>query len=126
MQASIIKLLTVQIKESTSLFSTPVYLPPGQKKSGVSGHNNKEERILLGNIRSEEKRRVRFNRKHANDLFLKFSLHDKLLAETVHTVDTEKIVAEKLAERFPDTSEVVFQSQILNHEYGEVLVGALQ
>jgi hypothetical protein len=101
-------------------------LPPGQKKSGLSGHNNKERRILLGNIRSEEKRRVRFNRKHANDLFLKFSLHDKLLAETVHTVDTEKIVAEKLAERFPDTSEVVFQSQILNHEYGEVLVGALQ
>ena len=80
----------------------------------------------MGNIRSEAKRRVRFNRKHANDLFLKFSLHDKLLAETVHTVDTEKIVAEKLAERFPDTSEVVFQSQILNHEYGEVLIGALQ
>ena len=57
----------------------------------------------MGNIRSEEKRRVRFNRKHANDLFLKFSLHDKVLAETVHTVDTEKIKAEKLVERFPYT-----------------------
>jgi hypothetical protein len=60
----------------------------------------------LGNIRSEEKRRVRFNRKHTNDLFLKFNLHDKLLAETVHTVDAENIVAEKLAERFPDASKV--------------------
>ena len=35
-----IKLLTVQIKERASQFSTPLYLPPGQKKRGVSGHIN--------------------------------------------------------------------------------------
>jgi hypothetical protein len=32
------KLLTFQIKGSNTQFSTPLYLPPGQKKSGVSGH----------------------------------------------------------------------------------------
>jgi len=32
-----IKLLTVQIKETATQFSTPLYLPPGQKKRGVSG-----------------------------------------------------------------------------------------
>jgi len=37
-----VKFLTVQIKASPSQFSTPLYLPPGQKKSGVSGHNNDE------------------------------------------------------------------------------------
>jgi len=47
-QASIIKLLTVQIKETTSQFSTPLYLPPGQKKRGVSGHNNKEREDFVG------------------------------------------------------------------------------
>ncbi len=118
--------LTVQIKNQYCSFQLPYTCHQGRKRAAYQGTIAKKERILLGNIRSEEKRRVRFNRKHANDLFLKFSLHDKLLAETVHTVDTEKIVAEKLSERFPDTSEVVFQSQILNHEYGEVLVGALQ
>jgi hypothetical protein len=35
-----IKLLTVQIKGSNTQFSTPSYLPPGQKKRGVSGHIN--------------------------------------------------------------------------------------
>jgi hypothetical protein len=34
------KLLTVQIKETASQFSTPLYLPPVQKKRGVSGHIN--------------------------------------------------------------------------------------
>jgi len=33
-----VKFLTVQIKESASQFSTPLYLPPGQKKRGVPGH----------------------------------------------------------------------------------------
>jgi hypothetical protein len=37
----IIKFLTVQIKETASQFSTPLYLPPEQKKRGVSGHNKK-------------------------------------------------------------------------------------
>jgi hypothetical protein len=36
----IVKLLTVQIKGSNTQFSTPLYLPPGQKKRGVSGHSN--------------------------------------------------------------------------------------
>jgi len=30
-----------QIKGSNKQFSTPLYLPPGQKKCGVSGHNKK-------------------------------------------------------------------------------------
>jgi hypothetical protein len=39
-----VKLLTVQIKETTSQFSTLSYLPSGQKKSGISGHNNYKKR----------------------------------------------------------------------------------
>jgi hypothetical protein len=35
-----IEFLTVQIKERALQFLTPLYLPPGQKKSGVSGHTN--------------------------------------------------------------------------------------
>jgi len=38
-------LLTVQIKERESQFSNPLYMPPGQKKSGVSGHNNYKKRV---------------------------------------------------------------------------------
>jgi len=37
-QSLIVKLLTVQIKETSSQFSTPLYLPPGQKKRGIPGH----------------------------------------------------------------------------------------
>jgi hypothetical protein len=39
-QELIVKLLAVQIKGSNTQFSTPLYLPPGQKKSGASGHIN--------------------------------------------------------------------------------------
>jgi len=35
-----VNFLTVQIKEIASQFSIPLYLPPGQKKRGVSGHIN--------------------------------------------------------------------------------------
>jgi hypothetical protein len=59
-------------------------------------------------------------------LFLKHSFHDRLLAETVHTRETEKIVSDVLAREYPTVPEVVFQSQVLNHIYGEVLVGAIQ
>jgi hypothetical protein len=58
-------------------------------------------------------------------LFLKYSFHDRLLAETVHTCETEKI-ADVLAKEYSSVPEAVFQSQVLNHVYGEVLVGAIQ
>ena len=80
----------------------------------------------MGNLRSPEKRQKRYNKRDANNLFLKYSFHDRLLAETVHTVETEKIVAEILAKEYPYVPEAVFQSQVLNHVYGEVLVGAIQ
>jgi hypothetical protein len=80
----------------------------------------------MGNLRSSEKKQKRYNRRDANSLLLKYSFHDRLLAETVHTRETEKIVAEALAKTYPSVSEVVFQSQVLNHVYGEVLAGAIQ
>ena len=80
----------------------------------------------MGNLRSTEKKQKRFNRRDANNLFLKYSFHDRLLAETVHTRETEKIVSEVLARKYPNVPEAVFQSQVLNHDYGEVLVGAIQ
>ena len=80
----------------------------------------------MGNLRSPEKRQKRYRRQDANNLFLKYSYHDRLLAETVHTRETEKIVSEVLAREYPSVPEAVFQSQVLNHIYGEVLVGAIQ
>ena len=80
----------------------------------------------MGNLRSPEKRQKRYNRRDANNLFLKYSYHDRLRAETVNTTETEKIVSKVLAEEYPNVPEVVFQSQVLNHVYGEVLVGAIQ
>jgi hypothetical protein len=79
----------------------------------------------MGNLRSTEKRQKRYNRRDANNLFLKYSFHDRLRAETVHTTETEKIVSKVLAEEYPSVPEAVFQSQVLNHVYGEVLVGAI-
>jgi hypothetical protein len=79
----------------------------------------------MGNLRSTEKRQKRYNRRDANNLFLKYSYHDRLRAETVHTTETEKIVSKVLAEEYPGVPEAVFQSQVLNHDYGEVLVGAI-
>ena len=80
----------------------------------------------MGNLRSQEKKQKRYSRRDANNLFLKYSFHDRLLAETVHTRETEKIVSEVLAREYPSVPEAVFQSQVLNHVYGEVLVGAIQ
>ena len=80
----------------------------------------------MANLRSPEKRQKRYNRRDANNLFLKYSFHDRLRAETVHTTETEKIVSDVLAREYPFVPEVVFQSQVLNHVYGEVLVGAIQ
>jgi hypothetical protein len=80
----------------------------------------------MGNLRSPEKKQKRHSRRDANNLFLKYSYHDRLIAETVHTVETEKIVSEVLAKEYPFVPEVIFQSQVLNHVYGEVLVGAIQ
>ena len=80
----------------------------------------------MGNIRSPEKRQKRYNRRDANNLFIKYSFHDRLRAETVHTVETEKIVSDVLARAYPSVPEAVFQSQVLNHVYGEVLAGAIQ
>jgi hypothetical protein len=79
----------------------------------------------MGNLRSPEKRQKRYNQHDANDLFLKYSYHDRLRAETVHTTETEKIVSEVLSKEYPNVPEAVFQSQVLNHIYGEVLVGAI-
>jgi hypothetical protein len=80
----------------------------------------------MGNLRSQEKKQKRYRRRDANNLFLKYSFHDRFLAETVHTVETEKIVSEILAREYPSVPEAVFQSQVLNHVYGEVLAGAVQ
>jgi hypothetical protein len=44
----------------------------------------------------------------------------------VHTRETEKIVSDVLAREYPCVPEAVFQSQVLNHVYGEVLAGAIQ
>jgi hypothetical protein len=80
----------------------------------------------MGNLRNPEKRQKRYRRRDANNLFLKYSFHDRLLAETVHTRETEKIVSDVLSREYPSVPEAVFQSQVLNHVYGEVLVGAIQ
>jgi hypothetical protein len=45
LRAFLVKLLTVQIKERALQFSTPLYLPPWQKKRGVSGHINHSWRV---------------------------------------------------------------------------------
>jgi hypothetical protein len=80
----------------------------------------------MGNLRSPEKKQKRYRRRDTNNLFLKHSFHDRLLAEIVHTRETEKIVSDVLAREYPSVPEAVLQSQILNHVYGEVLVGAVQ
>jgi len=67
----------------------------------------------MGNLRSPEKKQKRYRRRDANNLFLKYSFHDRLLAETVHTVETEKIVSGVLAKEYPNVPEVVFQFQVL-------------
>ena len=41
----IVKLLIIQIEGSNTQFSTPLYLPPGQKKRGVPGHINYRWRV---------------------------------------------------------------------------------
>jgi hypothetical protein len=82
--------------------------------------------MLNGESSQSRKKAKRYRRRDANNLFLKYSYHDRLLAETVHTVETEKIVSEVLAREYPNVPEAVFQSQVLNHDYGEVLVGAIQ
>jgi hypothetical protein len=53
----IVRLLIVQIKESTLQFSNPLYLPLEQKKRGVSGHINNGWRadVKWGNLRSPKK-----------------------------------------------------------------------
>ncbi len=79
----------------------------------------------MGNLRSPEKKKKRYRRRDANNLFLKYSFHDRLLAETVHTVETEKIVSDVLSKEYPNVPAVVFQSQVLNHDYGEVLIGEI-
>ena len=76
----------------------------------------------MGSLRSPEKQQKRYSRRDANNLFLKYSFHDRILAETVHTVETEKIVSDILAKEYPSVPEAVFQSQVLNHVYGEVLL----
>ena len=43
----------------------------------------------MGNIRSREKLKKSYDWDKANKLFLKFSFHDKLRTEIVHTKDTE-------------------------------------
>jgi hypothetical protein len=55
----------------------------------------------MGNLRSPEKKQKRYSRRDANNLFLQYSFHDRLLAETVHTVETEKIVSDVLARVAP-------------------------
>lgn len=44
----------------------------------------------MGNLRSQEKKQKRYSRRDANNLLLNYSFHDRLLAETVHTTETEK------------------------------------
>jgi hypothetical protein len=41
-------------------------------------------------------------------------------------VETEKIISEGLAREYPSVPEAVFQSQVLNQVYGEVLAGPVQ
>lgn len=75
----------------------------------------------MSKIKSQEARKKRFSRYHANNIFLKHSFNDRLHAEIVHTTESEVIVRDLLKKEFPDTSDAVFQSNVLNHEYGEVL-----
>ena len=80
----------------------------------------------MGNLRSPERKQKRYRRRDANNLLLKYSFHDRLRAETVHTRETEKVVSDVLAKEYPRVPEAVFQCQVLNHVYGEVLAGAVQ
>ena len=80
----------------------------------------------MENLRSPEKKQKRYHGRDANNLFLKYIFHDRLRAETVHKTETEKIVSEILRREYPSVPEAVFQSQVLDHVYGEVLVGAIK
>ena len=79
----------------------------------------------MGNIRSREKLKESYDWDKANNLFLRFSFHDKLRAEIVHTKDTEAIVSDVLGKEFPKVTEDTFQIEVLNHVYGEVLAGPI-
>ncbi|TFH24760.1 hypothetical protein E4G67_01670 [Candidatus Bathyarchaeota archaeon] len=80
----------------------------------------------MGNLRSKEKKQKRYSRRDANNLFLKYSFHDRLLAETVHTRESEKIVSDVLARKYPFVPKAIFQWQFLNHVYGEVSLEQVQ
>jgi len=79
----------------------------------------------MGNIRSREKLKKRYDWDKANNMFLKFSFHDRLRAEIVHTKDTEELVFDVLARELPKVTVDTFQIEVLKHVYGEVLAGPI-
>jgi hypothetical protein len=58
------KFLTVQIKETALQFSTPLYLPPGQKKRSVPGHIYCTLRVDVkwGTFKAQKKSKNKENR----------------------------------------------------------------
>jgi hypothetical protein len=51
--------------------------------------------MLNGEPSKPRKKQKRYSRRDANNLFLKYSFYGRLLGETVHTPESEKIVSDE-------------------------------
>ena len=71
--------------------------------------------------RSPQAQKRKYNKYAGKSILLQFSFNDHTRAETVHTVPTEKIVLDKLQKEYPEIPDGTFQSEVLNHVFGEVL-----
>lgn len=71
--------------------------------------------------RSPEANKRRYTIGKGRKILLNFSFNDHVRAETVHTLPTDLIVRDQLQKTFPDIPEETFQTEVLNHIFGEIL-----
>ena len=71
----------------------------------------------MGNLRSEQSKNRRAERRRIRNILLTYSFKDRLAAETVYTPENEKIVFAEMQAKLSFTQFVA--------EYGEVLTSPL-
>lgn len=71
--------------------------------------------------RSPQSQKRKYETYKGKRILLQYSFNDHTRAEVVHTVPTEEIVRGKLEKEFPEVPDKVFQTEVLNHAFGEIL-----
>ena len=71
----------------------------------------------MGNLRSEQSKNRRAERRWMRNILLTYSFKDRLAAETVYTPENEKVVLAEMQTKLGFTQHVA--------EYGEVLTSPL-